>query len=59
MARDAARQLGLTPHGTIYIILKIFNSGFIIKEQAKGLLDLLIEKNFHVSARFIRRRCLH
>lgn len=58
MARDAARQLGLIPHGTIYIILKICNSGFITKEQTKGLLDYLIEKNFHVSARVYKKAML-
>ena len=58
MARDAARQFGLTPHGTIYIIMRICNSGFITKEQAKGLLDLLIEKNFHVSARVYKKAVL-
>ncbi len=58
IARDAARQLGLIPHGTIYIILKLYNNGFITKEQAEELLDILIEKNFHVSARVYKKAML-
>ena len=58
MARDAARQLGLTPHGTLYIVMKFCNKGLITKEQAKGLLDRLIEKNFYVSARVYKKAML-
>lgn len=53
-ARQAARQLGLTPRGTIYIILTATRRKLITKEEAKQTLERLIEVNFYMSAKIYR-----
>lgn len=53
-AREAARQLGLTPRGTIYIILTATKRKLITKEEAKQTLERLIEVNFYISAKIYR-----
>jgi len=49
-ARETARLLGLTPRGTIYIILTATKRKLITKEEAKQTLEKLIGANFHISA---------
>jgi len=53
-AREVARQLGLTPRGTIYIILTATKRKLITKEEAKQALEKLIEVNFYISAKIYR-----
>ena len=53
-AREAARQLGLSPRGTIFIILKATKRKMITKQEAKQMLAKLIEVNFHISAKIYR-----
>ena len=53
-AREAARQLGLTPRGTIYAILAAAKRKIITKEEAKQTLEKLIEVNFYMSAKIYR-----
>jgi len=50
-AREAARQLGLTPRGTIYIVLTATKRKLITKEEAKQTLEKLIDANFYISAK--------
>jgi len=49
-AREVARRLGLSPRGTIYIILTATKKKLITKDDAKQMLATLIEENFHISA---------
>jgi len=53
--REAAKSLGLIPHGTIYVLIRCCQRGFLTKEQVIDLLDLLIEKNFHISVGVYRK----
>ncbi|MEM2094591.1 MAG: DUF3368 domain-containing protein [Candidatus Bathyarchaeia archaeon] len=53
-AREVARQLGLTPRGTIYIILTALRRKLITKDDAKKMLSTLIEVNFYMSADIYR-----
>ena len=53
--REAAKSLGLIPHGTIYVLIRCCQRGFLTKKQATDLLDLLIEKNFHISVGVYRK----
>jgi predicted nucleic acid-binding protein len=53
-AREVARHLGLTPRGTIYIILTSIKRKLITKEDAKQMLATLIEVNFYISAKIYR-----
>lgn len=53
-AREAARQLGLTPRGTIYVVLSAAKRKILTKTEAKQILEMLIEKNFYVSAKIYR-----
>lgn len=53
--RDAARHLGLIPRGTLYLILRCRQMGFITKKQAASSLDKLVDANFHISAAIYRK----
>ena len=53
-AREVARQLGLSPRGTIFIILKAARRKLIRKRDAKQMLANLIEVNFYISAKIYR-----
>jgi len=53
-AREVARQLGLTPRGTIFIILTAARRKLITKQDAKQMLSRLIEVNFYMSAKLYR-----
>jgi len=53
-AREVARQLGLSPRGTIFIILTATRRGLITKDIAKQMLAKLIEVNFYISAKIYR-----
>ncbi|MGC8849859.1 MAG: DUF3368 domain-containing protein, partial [Candidatus Bathyarchaeia archaeon] len=50
-ARGVARQIGLTPRGTIYIILTAIKRRLMTKEEAKQTLDRLIDSNFYMSVK--------
>ena len=50
-ARKVARHLGLSPRGTIFIILTTIRRKLITKEDAKQMLETLIEVNFYISAK--------
>jgi len=53
-AREVARQLGLSPRGTVFIILTATRRGLITKDIAKQMLAKLIEVNFYISAKIYR-----
>jgi len=53
-ARQVARHVGLTPRGTIFIILTALRRKSVTKEEAKQMLDTLIEANFYISAKIYR-----
>lgn len=53
-ARDVARHLGLSPRGTIYVILTGTKRELLTKEIAKQMLAKLIEVNFYISAKVYR-----
>jgi len=53
-AREVARQFGLTPRGTIAIILTAIKRELITKDVAKQMLERLIEINFYISANIYR-----
>lgn len=53
-ARQVARHLGLTPRGTIFIILTATKRKLITKEDAKQMLETLIEAKFYISAKIYR-----
>ena len=53
-AREAARQLGLRPRGTIFIILTAAKRRLITKQEAEKILENLIEVNFYISAKIYR-----
>ena len=53
-ARDVARHLGLSPRGTIYVILTGTKRELLTKEIAKQMLAKLIEVNFYISAKIYR-----
>ncbi|KPV65460.1 MAG: hypothetical protein AOA65_0159 [Candidatus Bathyarchaeota archaeon BA1] len=50
-ARQVARHVGLTPRGTIFVILTATKRKLVTKEDAKQMLEALIEANFYVSAK--------
>jgi len=52
--REVARQLGLSPRGTIFTILTAVRRKLITKQEAKQMLERLIEVNFYISARIYR-----
>ena len=52
--REIARQLGLTPRGTIFIILTAIKRELITKDAAKQMLERLIEINFYIGANIYR-----
>lgn len=53
-AREVARNLGLRPRGTIFIILTSIKRELITKDIAKQMLVKLIEVNFYISAKIYR-----
>jgi len=53
-AREVARNLGLSPRGTIFIILTSIKRELITKDIAKQMLVRLIEVNFYISANIYR-----
>ena len=53
-AREVARHLGLSPRGTIFIILTAIKRKLITKDTAKQMLATLIEINFYISANIYR-----
>jgi len=53
-ARQVARQIGLTPRGTIFIILTATKRKLISREDAQQMLETLIEANFYLSAKIYR-----
>jgi len=53
-ARDVARHLGLSPRGTIFIILAATRRDLITKDTAKQMLAELTEVNFYISAKIYR-----
>lgn len=53
-AREVARQMGLYPRGTIYIILAAAKKKLTTKEEARQMLEKLIETNFYISAKIYR-----
>ena len=52
--REVARQLGLNPRGTIYIILTATKRKLVTKQDAEQMLSKLIEVNFYLSAKIYR-----
>jgi len=54
-ARKAARSLGITPKGTIYVIIAAIKRGHISKTDGKGILDLIVEANFHISLKIYKK----
>lgn len=53
-ARETARNLGLTPKGTIYIVIVATRRQLLTKEEAKQTLDNLIDANFYISVEIYR-----
>ena len=53
-AREVTRHLGLSPRGTIFIILTAIKRKLITKDTAKQMLATLIEINFYISANIYR-----
>lgn len=53
-AREVTRHLGLSPRGTIFIILTAIKRKLITKDTAKQMLATLIEINFYMSANIYR-----
>lgn len=53
-ARETARNLGLAPKGTIYIIIAATKRQLLTKEEAKQTLDKLIDANFYISVEIYR-----
>jgi len=53
-ARAVARNLGLNPRGTIFVILTALKRKLITKDNAKQMLDKLIEANFYISVDIYR-----
>jgi predicted nucleic acid-binding protein len=53
-AREVARQLGLSPRGTIFIILTAARRKLITRQDAEQMLAKLIEVNFYISAKIYR-----
>jgi len=53
-AREVAKHLGLSPRGTIFIILTATKRKLITKDTAKETLAKLIEVNFYISASIYR-----
>ena len=49
--RKVARNLGLNPRGTIFVILTAIRKHILTKENAKEMLAKLIDENFHLSAK--------
>lgn len=49
--RKVARNLGLVPRGTIFVILTAIRKHILTKENAKEMLAKLIDENFHLSAK--------
>jgi len=50
-ARTVARQFGLKPRGTLYLIAVSARRGILSKEDAKEDLSRLVEANFHLSTK--------
>jgi len=50
-ARTVARQFGLKPRGTLYLILVSARRGILRKEDAKEDLSRLVEANFRISTK--------
>lgn len=50
-ARKVARQMGLNPRGTMFVILSAAKRKLVTKEEAKKMLETLIEENFYISAK--------
>ncbi len=53
-AREVARHLGLSPRGTIFIILTAIKRKLITKDDAEQMVATLIEENFYISANIYR-----
>lgn len=53
-ARKVARQIGLNPRGTIFVIITAIKRKMITKDTAKKMLAKLIEVNFYISAEIYR-----
>jgi len=53
-AREVARQLGLAPRGTIFVIIAAVKRGLITKAEGKRMLAELIEAGFYMSAKIYR-----
>lgn len=53
-AREVARQLGLSPRGTIYVIIVAVRRRLIARREARQMLGDLIEENFYISAKIYR-----
>lgn len=53
-ARQVARNFGLMPRGTIFIILTATKKDLVAKANAKQMLETLIEVNFYISAKIYR-----
>lgn len=53
-AREVAKHLGLSPRGTIFLIITAIKRKMITKENAKQILAKLIEVNFYISANIYR-----
>jgi len=54
-ARKAAKFMGLTPRGTLYVLLKLVDRNIISKNEAIKLLNDLINSNFFVSVRIYQK----
>lgn len=52
--REVARRMGLSPRGTIYLILTAARKRLSTKEEARQMLEELIEANFYISANIYR-----
>ena len=50
-ARTVARQFGLKPRGTLYLILVSTRRGMLSKEDAKEDLSRLVEANFRINTK--------
>ncbi|MEA2090693.1 MAG: DUF3368 domain-containing protein, partial [Thermoproteota archaeon] len=53
-ARAVARNLGLNPRGTIFVLLTALKRKLITKDTAKQMLHKLIETNFYISVNIYR-----
>ena len=53
-AREAARHFTLRPKGTVFIIFRAVKKGLMSKDDAKDMLDRLVEANFYSSVKIYR-----